>query len=176
MPEELINNKGSVSLNLASEQLRVFIAWQMAAVDERYLVRAVTRPHVTLVMGVDPDIDIDAVRAAIRDQGAVSATTSEFAVFKDTHPGEDAIVMLLHSPEVVKMHDSLERAFGASRSQYAFRPHLTLAYVKSGSHDFLNGLNTESVALFFDEVRVRNDNAHDDDTFPLNYEEDDDDD
>lgn len=170
------NNTGSVSLNLATEQLRLFMAWQQAAVDERFLVRAVTRPHVTLVMGVDSDVDVDSVRAALRGQGAVSATAEEFAVFKNVHPGEDALVMLLRSAEVLSMHDKLEEAFGASRSEYEYRPHLTLAYVKADSHDFLNGLNTESRELLFDEVRVRNDNAQDAETFPLNYEEAEDDD
>jgi 2'-5' RNA ligase len=172
---ELINHRGSVAVNLATEQLRLFMAWQQAAVDERCLVRAETAPHVTLLQDAAPDIDLDAVRAAVRGQGATSATTSEFVVFKSHIPGVDILAMRINSDSLLQMHKKLENAFGDD-SEKAFAPHMTLALVKEGTHDFLNGLNTESRELLFDEVRVRNNDTQDDDTFPLNYEEAEDDD
>lgn len=176
MHNELINGKGSVAVNLAHEQTRLFMSWQRAAVDERFLVCAETDPHITLIQGVAPDIDIDAVRAALQGQGAAVATVDSFIILREVQPGVDVIALRVHSADITKMRAKLTVAFGDTREDSEFVAHITLAYVRAESHKFLDGVQCESKQLLFDEVRVRNDDADDADTFPLNYEEADDDD
>lgn len=58
----------------------------------------------------------------------------------------DALVMLIEAPELVELHESLKKDFGATHDYEDYRPHVTLSYGIDEGFD-LNSLNLPSFEL-----------------------------
>lgn len=97
-------------------------------------------PHVTVLYGFNPDVDAAAVLASY--QGPSTVRFGKVGRFMNPSGEYDVLFISVESPELVAEHNRLCEQFKdvVAPSDYdAYKPHVTLAYVKPGTHMELDG-------------------------------------
>jgi len=91
--------------------------------------------HVTVLYGLE-DIDPLALRLFIEEYGPIEIRLGKVSKF----PG-DVIKIDIHSPHIIKINEDLRKTFehNITTREGKLKAHLTLAYVRKGSHDHLIG-------------------------------------
>ena len=97
-------------------------------------------PHVTVLYGFSPDVPAADVLAAY--QGPATVRFGPVARFSPPGKDYDVLHLTVESPELEAEHQRLRDLFGdeVAPSDYGdYKPHVTLAYVKPGTHPELDG-------------------------------------
>jgi len=100
-----------------------------------------TEPHVTILYGFEPEFDTSLLATEIGKQESLDFTFG--AVSRFECPEYDVLKIDTNSPDSQKLHYHLRTKFGdsVSVSHPVYHPHVTLGYVKKGSHKELDGNN-----------------------------------
>jgi 2'-5' RNA ligase superfamily/Phage Mu protein F like protein len=87
-------------------------------------------PHVTVKYGVNPDLQT--LQQVLYSVDPFEATLGLVVAFEPSEHSDGAapIVIEVVSPELGRLHDLIGATIGCKADDFAYRPHLTLAYVK----------------------------------------------
>jgi hypothetical protein len=85
-----------------------------------------TRPHVTVKYGLPADADVPVLNGF----GPVTLTFGKTDIFAT--PDYDVLFVSVDSPDLVRLNSLLGRTPGVTDTHPNYRPHATIAYLKSG--------------------------------------------
>jgi 2'-5' RNA ligase len=100
-----------------------------------------TEPHVTVLYGFEPEFDAAPLETELSKHNGLNFTLG--AVSRFECPEYDVLKIEASSPDSQKLHYHLRTKFADSVavSHPVYHPHVTLGYVKKGSHKELDGDN-----------------------------------
>ena len=98
-----------------------------------------TEMHVTVFCGFNLGFDPVRLQTWLRNHGEVKLTLGNVTRFELTD--YDVLKVDVHSEDLERLHGEVDEEFRSdtTRSQWAYHPHLTLAYVKKGECKELDG-------------------------------------
>lgn len=105
--------------------------------------------------GIPNKLDVDKIhttliysRVKLHEMEQMGKTNASMLSFKPIGFGifNSALVLLIDAPELVELHESLKKEFGATHDYEDYRPHVTLSYGIDEGFD-LSSLNLPSFDL-----------------------------
>jgi 2'-5' RNA ligase len=101
-----------------------------------------TEPHITILYGFCPDFDIVPLESSLSGQYCLDYTLG--AVSRFECPEYDVLKIEANSESSQKLHYALRNQFSESITvtHPIYHPHVTLGYVKKGTHKELDGNTT----------------------------------
>lgn len=106
-------------------------------------------PHVTVLYGWLPSVDLTKLSEYLRTVGPVPMKLGKLEKFENPENGYDVIKFAVESPALIELNKNLREKFApdiAPSDFPEFHPHLTVAYVKPGTPVPEASLGTEMVS------------------------------
>lgn len=138
-------NEGSGGLGCLMVRFPVFDSLEIQKwVNENVLSENIITPereiHVTILYGVKDDVSVNQVKEFFIAIPSIVLELKKVGLFKQDN--QDVLKVEVHSPQLVQINKEFKEFLGEDNiepSKYTYNPHLTLAYVKKGSCDHLEG-------------------------------------
>jgi len=92
-------------------------------------------PHITVLYGFPANFDVQSLLPLLKEQ-TFSFTLDKVSKFEND---DDVLKISVKSDDLRALHHKIKRKFDVTTTYPTYLPHITLAYVKSGSHDHLVG-------------------------------------
>ena len=96
--------------------------------------------HCTVLYGIH-DADPKKASDAVKDCGPVTLALGKVSVFK-TNPDYHVVKLTVDGKSLHELHDTLKKKVPNSFKWPKYQPHITIAYVKPGEADHLEGNDT----------------------------------
>lgn len=130
---------GCVMLYLPDEMADAVLEWGAENVPEEWLTGdgREDQPHCTLLYGLLPDLELEDIEEFL-PESAIEVTLGKVSRF-DTHEDYDVIKIEVEGDALVEAHLRLAEAPNKDPHADAYKPHVTIAYVKKGKGKELDG-------------------------------------
>lgn len=96
-----------------------------------------TMPHVTVRFGFRPEADVERLKEILSEFAPVRFTLKEIKRFEGVNGGtEDCVVVEVESEDLQRLRKEIDSQFSDSLDEPThkeYKPHMTLAYVRSGA-------------------------------------------
>lgn len=140
LKQSRVEGPGVIMLQVP-KQIEASVQTEQDAIDAGHLVEDgfEDEPHVTLLYGV-VGMTLDEVITIVRDVPQIDISFGETSYFESEEA--DVLKIDIESPVLHKQHERLKSALPMRKSDHdGYHPHLTLAYVESGSAQAMSGRN-----------------------------------
>ncbi len=92
-----------------------------------------TKPHVTVMYGIEPVAEGKAKHILSKIPKRISATLGKISKFENADTPYDVLKVEVTSPHLTRIHEVLKRTCENTDKWPSYSPHVTLAYVKKGT-------------------------------------------
>jgi 2'-5' RNA ligase len=131
----------STQVNLPDDIRDRIAAWSTKHIPDKDLADKGREPdsHITVKYGIE-DKGPQAIEALVKSHRQIRAKLGKLSIFK-TNPEYDVLIIEVDSPDCANLNRIITRNVPCTTTFPVYIPHCTIAYVKKGAADKLNGNN-----------------------------------
>jgi hypothetical protein len=137
---EGVGGAGCLMVNFPLTDSVEILKWVQENVPQECIITPEREIHVTVLYGIKPTVPVSEIQAFVESLPMVVAKLGPISFFNQ--PDQDVLKVTVDSPQLQEINQKLKEYLGEHNiepSKYPYNPHLTLAYVKPGSVEQLNG-------------------------------------
>ena len=139
-----IDWRGCLMLTMPDEISRLISAWSDSHIDKKFLAGdgRESYSHCTVLYGFDQDTNIDTVENQLNSYSPIDLSLGCVKRFpaSEHRPDSDCIVIEVNASKQLRdLHTNLKDIFSVKTTFPTYNPHITIAYIKPGSLQHLDG-------------------------------------
>ena len=137
---EGVGSAGCLMVNFPLADSIEILKWVDETVPSEVVITPEREVHITILYGVSPDVPVSEIQSFVESLPLVVVKLGSVGFFKQAD--QDVMKLAVDSPQLQEINQKLKEFIGAHNiepSKYEYNPHLTLAYVKPGSLQHLEG-------------------------------------
>lgn len=131
---------GCLMVNFTLLESVDFIKWTETNVPESCVLEHEHEKHITILYGIKDHVPISTIQKFVETLPMIVVKLRSVSMFHQ--PMQDVLKITVESPQLQEINTSLIEYLGPNNvepSQYAYNPHVTLAYIKPNSLPHLDG-------------------------------------
>lgn len=131
---------GCLMVNFTLSESVEFIKWTQDNVPESCIVEHEHEKHITILYGIKNTVPVSTIQKFVESLPMIVVKLKSVGMFHQ--PTQDVLHITVDSPQLQEINASLVEYLGCSNvelSQYAYNPHITLAYIAPNTLQHLDG-------------------------------------